>query len=98
MAFQNLGEKLQNIFKVLRGKGRLTEKDVRDAMREVRLALLEADVNFRVVKDFVSTLTEKAVGHVVHEAINPGQQVVKLVELELIELLGSTQSKLTFSN
>ncbi|MCL2498861.1 MAG: signal recognition particle protein [Defluviitaleaceae bacterium] len=98
MAFQNLGEKLQNIFKVLRGKGRLTEKDVRDAMREVRLALLEADVNFRVVKDFVNTLTEKAVGQVVHEAINPGQQVVKLVELELIELLGSTQSKLTFSN
>ncbi|MCL2204360.1 MAG: signal recognition particle protein [Defluviitaleaceae bacterium] len=98
MAFQNLGEKLQNVFKKLRGKGRLSEKDVRDAMREVRLALLEADVNFRVVKDFVNTLTEKAIGHTVHEAINPGQQVIKLVELELIELMGSTQSKLTFSS
>jgi signal recognition particle subunit SRP54 len=98
MAFQNLGQKLQDVFKKLRGKGRLSEKDVRDAMREVRLALLEADVNFRVVKDFVNTLTEKAVGHTVHEAINPGQQVIKLVELELIELMGSTQSLLTYSS
>jgi signal recognition particle subunit SRP54 len=98
MAFQNLGAKLQNIFKQLRGKGRLSEKDVKEAMREVRLALLEADVNFRVVKDFVNRLTEKAIGHTVHEAINPGQQVIKLVELELIELMGSTQSKLTFSS
>ena len=98
MAFENLGGKLQDIFKKLRGKGKLSEKDVKDAMREVRLALLEADVNFRVVKDFVNNITEKAVGHAVHEAINPGQQVIKLVELELIELMGSTQSKLTFSN
>jgi len=98
MAFGNLGEKLQEIFKKLRGKGVLSEKDVKDSMREVRLALLEADVNFRVVKDFVSRITEKAVGHAVHEAINPGQQVIKLVELELIDLMGSSQSKLTFSN
>jgi signal recognition particle subunit SRP54 len=76
----------------------LSEKDVREAMREVRLALLEADVNFRVVRDFVANLTEKAVGHAVHAAINPGQQVIKLVELELIALMGSTQSKLTFAN
>ncbi|MCL2363290.1 MAG: signal recognition particle protein [Defluviitaleaceae bacterium] len=98
MAFANLGDKLQSIFKKLTGKGLLSEKDVRDAMREVRLALLEADVNFRVVKDFVSNLTEKAVGHAIHAAINPGQQVIKLVEQELIELMGSSQSKLTFSN
>jgi len=98
MAFENLGEKLQNVFKRLKGKGRLSEKDVKDAMREVRLALLEADVNFRVVKDFVATLTEKAVGHDVLEALNPGQQVIKLVDEELTRLMGSTQSQLTFSS
>ncbi|MCL2572747.1 MAG: signal recognition particle protein [Defluviitaleaceae bacterium] len=98
MAFENLGEKLQNVFKKLKGKGKLSEKDVRDAMREVRLALLEADVNFRVVKDFVATLTEKAVGHAVLEALNPGQQVIKLVDQELTALMGSTQSQLTFSS
>jgi len=98
MAFENLGEKLQNVFKRLKGKGRLSEKDVRDAMREVRLALLEADVSFRVVKDFVTTLTEKAVGHDVLEALNPGQQVIKLVDEELTRLMGSTQSHLTFSS
>jgi len=97
MAFENLGEKLQNVFKMLKGKGRLSEKDVKEAMREVRLALLEADVNFRVVKDFVTTLTEKAVGHTVLEALNPGQQVIKLVDEQLTALMGSTQSQLTFS-
>jgi len=97
MAFENLGEKLQNVFKMLKGKGRLSEKDVKDAMREVRLALLEADVNFRVVKDFVTALTEKAVGHTVLEALNPGQQVIKLVDEQLTALMGSTQSQLTFS-
>ncbi|MCL2188288.1 MAG: signal recognition particle protein [Defluviitaleaceae bacterium] len=97
MAFSNLGEKLQSIFKKLRGKGTLSEADVRESMREVRLALLEADVNFRVVKNFINTLTEKAIGHTIHEAINPGQQVIKLVELELIELMGSAQSLLTYS-
>ena len=97
MAFENLGQKLQNIFKMLKGKGRLSEKDVKDAMREVRLALLEADVNFRVVKEFVANLTEKAVGHTVLEALNPGQQVIKLVDEQLTALMGSTQSQLTFS-
>ena len=98
MAFENLGEKLQNVFKILRGKGKLSEKDVKDAMREVRLALLEADVNFRVVKDFVTGITEKAVGHAVLEALNPGQQVIKIVHEELIALMGSSQSQLTFSS
>jgi len=98
MAFENLGGKLQNIFKMLKGKGKLSEKDVKEAMREVRLALLEADVNFRVVKDFVASLTEKAVGHIVLEALNPGQQVIKLVDQELTALMGSTQSQLTFSS
>jgi len=98
MAFENIGEKLQNILKKLRGKGKLSEKDVKDAMREVRLALLEADVSFRVVKEFISAVTEKAVGHEVLEALNPGQQVIKLVNDELTELMGSTQSHLTFSS
>ena len=98
MAFENLGEKLQNVFKKLRGKGKLSEKDVKEAMREVRLALLEADVNFRVVKDFVAGITEKAVGHDILESLNPGQQVIKLVHEELIELMGSAQSQLTFSS
>ena len=98
MAFENLGAKLQSVFKMLKGKGRLSEKDVRDAMREVRLALLEADVNFRVVKDFVAKLTEKAVGHTVLEALNPGQQVIKLVDEELTSLMGSSHSQLTFSS
>jgi len=97
MAFGNLSEKLQSVFKALKGKGRLSEKDVKDAMREVRLALLEADVNFRVVKEFVTSLTEKAVGHTVLEALNPGQQVIKLVDEQLTALMGSTQSQLTFS-
>ena len=97
MAFGNLSEKLQSVFKALKGKGRLSEKDVKDAMREVRLALLEADVNFRVVKEFITTLTEKAVGHAVMEALNPGQQVIKLVDEQLTALMGSTQSQLTFS-
>ncbi|MCL2578243.1 MAG: signal recognition particle protein [Defluviitaleaceae bacterium] len=98
MAFENLGEKLQSVFKKLRGKGKLSEGDVKEAMREVRLALLEADVNFRVVKDFVASVTEKAVGHEILESLHPGQQVVKLVHDEMISLMGSTQSQLTFSS
>jgi len=98
MAFENLGEKLQGVFKKLRGKGKLSEKDVKDAMREVRLALLEADVNFRVVKDFVAGVTEKAIGQGILEGINPGQQVIKFVHEDLITLMGSTQSQLTFSS
>ena len=98
MAFENLGEKLQGVFKKLRGKGKLSEGDVKEAMREVRLALLEADVNFRVVKDFVSIVTERAIGHEILESLNPGQQVIKLVHEEMISLMGSTQSQLTFSS
>ncbi|MCL2049214.1 MAG: signal recognition particle protein [Defluviitaleaceae bacterium] len=98
MAFENLGEKLQGVFKKLRGKGKLSENDVKEAMREVRLALLEADVNFRVVKEFVKNVTEKSVGHDVLESLQPGQQVIKLVHEEMIALLGSSQSQLTFSS
>ncbi|MCL1877922.1 MAG: signal recognition particle protein [Defluviitaleaceae bacterium] len=97
MAFESLGEKLQNVFKKLRGKGKLGEADVKEAMREVRLALLEADVNFRVVKEFIAGVTEKAVGHEILESLHPGQQVVKIVHDELIALMGSSQSQLTFS-
>ncbi|MCL1988594.1 MAG: signal recognition particle protein [Firmicutes bacterium] len=98
MAFENLGSKLQNVFKQLRSKGKLTEKDVKDAMREVRLALLEADVNFKIVKNFITNVTEKAVGGEILEGINPGQQVVQIVNQELIDMLGGSQSNLTFSN
>ena len=97
MAFESLSNKLQDVFKQLRGKGKLTEKDVKAALREVKLALLEADVNFKIVKDFVNRVTEKAIGGDVLEGLNPGQQVVKIVNDELVELMGSTQSKLTFS-
>ncbi|MCL2400257.1 MAG: signal recognition particle protein [Defluviitaleaceae bacterium] len=98
MAFENLGEKLQNVFKQLRSKGKLTEKDVKDAMREVRLALLEADVNFKIVKKFVNNVTEKAIGGDILEGLNPGQQVVKLVHEEMIDMMGGSQSKLTFAS
>ncbi len=98
MAFESLSNKLQDVFKQLRGKGKLTEKDVKAALREVKLALLEADVNFKIVKDFVNRVTEKAIGGDVLEGLNPGQQVVKIVNDELVELMGSTQSKLTFSS
>lgn len=98
MAFESLSNKLQDVFKQLRGKGKLTEKDVKAALREVKLALLEADVNFKIVKEFVNKISEKAVGDEVLEGLNPGQQVVKIVNDELVALMGSTQSKLTFSS
>lgn len=98
MAFENLSEKLQAVFKQLRSKGKLTEKDVKDAMREVKIALLEADVNYKIVKQFVNKVNERAVGVEVLESLTPGQQVIKIVNEELIELMGSAQSKLTFSN
>ncbi|MDD5944430.1 MAG: signal recognition particle protein [Clostridia bacterium] len=98
MAFENLSDKLQSVFKQLRSKGKLTEKDVKDAMREVKLALLEADVNYKIVKQFVNKVNERAVGAEVLESLTPGQQVIKIVNEELIELMGSAQSKLTFSN
>ena len=98
MAFENLSEKLQSVFKQLRSKGKLTEKDVKDAMREVKLALLEADVNYKIVKQFVNRVNERAVGSEVLESLTPGQQVIKIVNEELIELMGSAQSKLTFAS
>lgn len=97
MAFENLSDKLQNTFKKLRGKGVLTEADIDSAMREVKLALLEADVNFKVVKEFVADVKEKALGSDVLKSLTPGQQVIKIVNDELVELMGGTNSKLTFS-
>ena len=98
MAFENLSSKLQEAFKHLTGKGRLSEKDVKEALREVKLALLEADVNFKVVKQFISNVTEKAVGTDILEGLNPGQNVIKIVKDELTDLLGTSQSMLTFSS
>ena len=97
MAFENLSEKLQNTFKKLKGKGVLTEADINEAMREVKLALLEADVNFKVVKEFVAQVKEKAMGTEVLESLTPGQQVIKIVKDQLVELMGGTNSKLTYS-
>ena len=97
MAFENLSNKLQEVFKQLRSKGVLTEADVKAAMREVKIALLEADVNFKIVKDFIKKVTERAVGTEVLQGLNPGQQVIKIVNEELITLMGSTQAQLTFS-
>lgn len=98
MAFEGISSKLQGVFKKLTGRGKLSEKDVRDAMREIRLALLEADVNFLVVKDFVKTVTERAVGAEVLESLTPGQQVIKIVNEELTRLMGGTGSKLDFGS
>lgn len=98
MAFENLSGKLQDVFNKLRGKGKLTEKDVKSALREVKLALLEADVNFKIVKDFISAVTERAIGGDVLDGLNPAQQVIKIVNDELVSLMGSTQSMLTFSS
>ena len=97
MAFENLSNKLQEVFKQLRSKGVLTEADVKAAMREVKIALLEADVNFKIVKEFIKKVTERAVGTEVLQGLNPGQQVIKIVNEELIALTGSTQAQLTFS-
>lgn len=98
MAFEGLTEKLNATFKKLRGKGRLTENDVREAMREVRLALLEADVGYKVVKDFVATVTERAVGSDVLDSLTPAQQVIKIVNEELTALMGGANARLTFAN
>lgn len=97
MAFESLSDKLQNAFDKLKGKGVITEKDINDAMREVKLALLEADVNFKVVKDFVATVKEKAMGSEVMQSLTPSQQIIKIVDAELVQLLGGTASKLTYS-
>ena len=97
MAFEGLSEKLQNVFKGLKGKGSLTESDINTAMREVKLALLEADVNFKVVKDFVAAVKEKSLGEEEMASLTPAQQVIKIVNEELTELMGGTGSKLTYS-
>ncbi|MBQ8527015.1 MAG: signal recognition particle protein [Lachnospiraceae bacterium] len=89
MAFENLTEKLQNVFKNLRSKGRLTEEDVKAALKEVKMALLEADVNFKVVKQFIKTVEERAIGADVMNGLNPGQMVIKIVNEELVALMGS---------
>lgn len=96
MAFDNLTDKLQNIFKKLTGRGKLSEKDVRDAMHEIKLVLLEADVNFLVVKDFIKKVTEKAVGSEVLDSLTPGQQVIKIVKDELTSLLGDANARVDF--
>ena len=97
MAFEGLSEKLQETFRNLRGKGVVSEKDIDAAMREVKLALLEADVNFKVVKQFVATIKEKAMGADVLKSLTPGQQVLKIVKEELVDMMGGANSKLTFS-
>lgn len=97
MAFESLSDKLQSAFKKLRGKGVLTEADINEAMREVKLALLEADVNFKVVKGFVNDVKEKCLGAEVLESLTPAQQIIKIVNQELIDLMGGTNSKLTYS-
>ncbi len=94
MAFDSLSEKLQNVFKNLRSKGRLTEADVKTALREVKLALLEADVNFRVVKQFVKDVQERAIGQDVMNGLNPGQMVIKIVNEEMIRLMGSETTEI----
>ena len=94
MAFESLTDKLQNVFKKLRGKGRLTEEDVKIALKEVKMALLEADVNFRVVKQFTKSVQERAVGQDVMNGLNPGQMVIKIVNEELVNLMGSETTEL----
>ncbi len=97
MAFESLGDKLQGVFKKLRGKGKLTEKDIKEAMREIKLALLEADVNFKVVKDFVNVVSEKALGEEILESLTPAQQLVKVVNDELTQMIGGEVEPLRFS-
>ncbi len=96
MAFESLTDKLQNVFKKLKSKGRLTEEDVKIALKEVKLALLEADVNFKVVKNFMNTVQERAVGEEVLNGLNPGQMVVKIVNEELINLMGSENAEIRY--
>jgi signal recognition particle subunit SRP54 len=98
MVFEGFSEKIQNIMKKIRGKTRITEDDIKEISREIKLALLEADVNFKVVKDFIAKISEKAMGQDVLKSLTPGQQVVKIVHQELISLLGETSGKLTFNS
>src|SRR5213079_1790650 len=96
--FDNLSDKLQRVFKNLRGEGKLTAENMEAALREIRVALLEADVHFKVVKQFIEAVREKAMGQVVLQALSPTQQVIKIVRDELIKMLGSHASKLRFAN
>ena len=98
MAFEGLTEKLQNAFKKLTGRGKLSEQNIKDAMREVRMALLEADVNYMVVKDFIKKVTDKCVGTEILSTLNAGQQVIKIVNEEMTELMGGSNAKLTWSS
>ena len=98
MAFESLADKLNAAFKKLRGKGKLNESDIKTAMREVKMALLEADVNFKIVKDFIKNVSERSVGAEVLESLTPGQQVIKIVNEELIKLMGEKPEKLTVSS
>lgn len=97
MAFEGLSSRLQAITRKLGGKARITESDLKEVMREVKLALLEADVNYKIVKEFVSTVEEKALGQDVLKSLTPGQQVIKIVKDEMNELLGGTLSKINFT-
>lgn len=97
MAFEGLSEKLQEVTRKLRGKARITESDLKEMLREVKLALLEADVNYMIVKEFINTIQEKALGQDVLKSLTPGQQVIKIVKDELVELLGGTESKINFT-
>lgn len=98
MAFESLSDKLQNIFKNLKKKGKLTEQDVKAALREVKMALLEADVNFKVVKNFIKNVQERAIGQEVLESLTPGQQVIKIVNEEMVSLMGDTSSDIMINN
>ena len=97
MAFESLSDKLQNTFKDLKGKGVLTEKDIDNAMHDIKLSLLEADVNFKIVKDFVKETKEECMGADVMESLTPAQQVVKIVDRKLTDLMGGTGAKITYS-
>ena len=97
MAFEGLSSRLQAITRKLGGKARITEGDLKEVMREVKLALLEADVNYKIVKEFVNVVQEKALGQDVLKSLTPGQQVIKIVKDEMVELLGGTLSKINFT-
>ena len=97
MAFEGLSSRLQEISRKIKGKARITESDLKEMLREVKLALLEADVNYKIVKDFIATIQEKALGQDVLKSLTPGQQVIKIVKDELVELLGGTESKINFT-
>ena len=97
MAFEGLSSRLQDITRKLRGKARITESDLKEVLKEVKIALLEADVNYKIVKEFVSTVEEKALGQDVLKSLTPGQQVIKIVKDELVELLGGQDTKINMS-